>query len=73
MYILAIVGSPRLDGNTNYLADQALQEAASLGATTDKIILSQHKLSPCLVHVNCSELDSCAQQDDGVWILDKFC
>jgi multimeric flavodoxin WrbA len=73
MNILAIVGSPRLDGNTNYLVDQALQEAAKLGATTDKIILSQHKLSPCLVHANCSELDSCAQQDDGAWMLDKFC
>jgi len=73
MYILAIVGSPRIDGNTNYLADQALDEAHQLGAETEKIILSQHKLSPCLVHTNCRELDSCAQKDDGSWILDKFC
>ena len=73
MHIMAIGGSPRLNGNTNYLIDQALQEAAGLGATTDKIILSQHKMSPCLVHANCSELDSCAQKDDGVWILDKLC
>lgn len=73
MYILAVVGSPRLDGNTNYLVDQALEEAANLGAKTEKIILSQHKLSPCLVHANCSELDSCAQQDDGIWMLDKLC
>jgi len=65
MYILAIVGSPRLDGNTNYLVDKALEEAAGLGAKTDKIILSQYKLSPCLVHANCNELDSCAQKDDG--------
>jgi multimeric flavodoxin WrbA len=34
MYILVIVGSPRLDGNTNYLVEQALQEAIKLGART---------------------------------------
>lgn len=73
MYILAVVGSPRLDGNTNYLVDQALQEASKLGARTEKIIVSQHRLSPCLAHINCGEFDSCAQQDDGTWMLDKFC
>jgi len=73
MYILAAVGSPRLDGNTNYLVDQALQEAIKLGAKTEKIILSEHRLSPCFAHMNCSEFDSCVQQDDGTWMLDKFC
>ena len=72
MYILAIVASPRPDGNTNYLVDQALQEAAGVGAETEKIILSEHRLSPCLAHTNCSGFDVCAQQDDGTWILDKF-
>jgi multimeric flavodoxin WrbA len=73
MYILAIVGSPRLDGNTSYLVDQALDEATKLGARTEKIIISQHRLSPCLAHMNCSGFDSCVQQDDGTWILDNFC
>jgi multimeric flavodoxin WrbA len=73
MYILAIVGSPRLDGNTSYLVDQALDEATKLGARSEKIIISQHRLSPCLAHINCRGFDSCAQQDDGTWILDKFC
>jgi multimeric flavodoxin WrbA len=72
MHILAIVASPRLGGNTNYLVDQALQEAAKIGATTEKIILSEHKLSPCLAHANCSGFDVCARQDDSNWILDKF-
>jgi multimeric flavodoxin WrbA len=73
MNIVAIVGSPRLDGNTNYLTDQALEEAGKLGARTEKIIISQHKLSPCLVHANCAQVSSCLQKDDGGWILDKFC
>lgn len=72
MNILAIVGSPRINGNTNYLTDQALQEAANLGAKTEKIILSEYKLNPCLGHQNCSECESCLQQDDGMSILRKF-
>ncbi len=73
MYILAVVGSPRLNGNTNYLVDQALQEAIKLGAKTEKVVISQHRLSPCFAHTNCRELDSCVQQDDGTRILEKFC
>ncbi|MFH1031193.1 MAG: flavodoxin family protein [Chloroflexota bacterium] len=73
MYILAIVGSPRPKGNTNYLVDQALDEAARLGATTEKIVVSEHKLNPCLAHTNCRSLAACLQKDDGAWMLDKFC
>jgi multimeric flavodoxin WrbA len=73
MNILAIVGSPRLNGNTNFLVDEALQEATKLGAQTEKIILSEHRFSPCLGHQNCSKFDTCLQNDDGAWILQKFC
>ena len=72
MKIVAIVGSPRLNGNTNYLVDQALGEAARLGAQTEKIVLSQYRVSPCLGHTDCSSFDTCQQQDDAGWILDKF-
>ena len=73
MNILAIVGSPRLNGNTNYLVDQALKEAARLGAQTEKIVLGQYKLGPCQGHQKCNEFESCLQKDDGTWILKKFC
>ena len=72
MKILAIVGSPRLKGNTNYLVDQALAEAAKVGAHTEKIVLSQYKVNPCLGHANCASFQSCRQKDDTGWILDKF-
>jgi len=71
--ILAIVGSPRLKGNTNYLVDQALGEAAKLGAQTDKIVISQYQVSPCLGHEDCASFDSCRQKDDAGWILERFC
>ncbi len=71
--ILAIVGSPRQKGNTNYLVDEALGEAAKLGAQTEKLILSQYDVSPCIGCDNCASLDSCLLKDDAEWILDKFC
>jgi multimeric flavodoxin WrbA len=73
MKLLAIVGSPRLKGNTNYLVDQALAEAKTLGAETEKIVLSQHKVNPCLGHTECASFDSCRQKDDAGWILDRLC
>lgn len=73
MKVLAIVGSPRPKGNTNYLVDKALEEAAKSGIQTEKIILSQHDLKPCLGHDNCAEFKTCTQQDDASWILERFC
>jgi len=71
--LLAIVGSPRLKGNTNYLVEQALKEAEKLGVQTAKIVLSQYQVNPCLGHDDCASFDSCRQKDDAGWILDKFC
>jgi multimeric flavodoxin WrbA len=70
--ILAIVGSPRLKGNTNFLVDQALAEAEKLGAETEKIVVSQYKVNPCLGHDNCASRVACTQKDDAGWIMDKF-
>jgi len=70
--ILAIVGSPRPKGNTSFLVDQALDEAEKVGAETEKIVISQHEVSPCLGHENCASLESCTQKDDAGWIIDKF-
>ena len=72
MKILAIVGSPRLKSNTNYLVEQALEEAAKLGAQTEKLVLSQYEVNPCLGHDECASFDSCLQKDDAGWILDRF-
>jgi len=71
--ILALVGSPRLGGNTNFLVDQALEEAAKLGAQTEKIILTQYTVAPCLGHDDCGSFKSCIQKDDTSWILNRLC
>lgn len=72
MKLLAIIGSPRPEGNTNYLVEQALGKAAELRAQTEKIMLGQHRVNPCLGHENCASFDFCQQTDDAGWILDKF-
>ena len=72
MKILAIVGSPRPKGNTNYLVDRALEAAAELGAQIKKIDLGKYKVNPCLGHDDCASFKSCPQEDDAIWILDEF-
>jgi len=72
MKILAIVGSPRLNGNTNFLTDIALQEAAKMGAETEKIIISEKQLNPCQGHQDCGSYSACLQKDNGMEILTKF-
>jgi len=54
------------------LAYCALEEAKRQGAVTEKIIISDYRLGPCLVHDNCSKVEHCAYQDDGLWILKRF-
>ncbi len=72
MKVVAIGGSPRLHGNTNYLIDQALGELASHGIETEKIVLNKYKVGPCQAHDNCGSFAECQQKDDGQWILEKF-
>jgi len=72
MKILAVVGSPRPNGNTSYLTDEALGVAKRMGAQTEKILISERKLSPCYGHEECSSYDTCVQKDDGSEILQKL-
>lgn len=72
MKVVAIVGSPRLTGNTNYLVAQALKEIATRGFQTETIALSQYRVNPCLGHENCASFSVCKQDDDTAWILEKF-
>jgi multimeric flavodoxin WrbA len=72
MKVVAIGGSPRLDGNSNYLLGQALNELASCGIETEKIILNEYKIGFCQAHDNCRQVKKCLQQDDAPWILERF-
>jgi len=73
MKILAVAGSPRIKGNSTYLANVALDEAEKLGAETESIVLSQYRVNPCQGHDDCGSFDTCVQKDDAPRILDKMC
>ncbi len=72
MKVIAIGGSPRLSGVTNYLIDQALGVLASQGIETEKIVLNQYKIGFCQAHSDCASFTECQQKDDVPWILEKF-
>jgi len=72
MKIVAIVGSPRPAGNTSYLVDRALEEAKVHGFETERILLGDHRVNPCLGHEHCASFSACKQDDDAPWVLDKF-
>jgi multimeric flavodoxin WrbA len=62
--ILAIYGSPRRRGNSSRLLDEAVLGAQSEGATVEKIVLRDLKMSPCLEIYGCKKEGHCVIQDD---------
>jgi multimeric flavodoxin WrbA len=70
--IVAVVGSPRSNGNTSFLVDQALDEAATNGCEVEKIMLCKYKINPCMGHDLCSTYAKCKIDDDIPMIIDKF-
>ena len=72
MQIVAAIGSHRLNGNTSYLTDKALEGAMALGVETTKISLAQYRVNLCQAHDECEKLTSCPQEDDMRWIVQKL-
>lgn len=72
VHVLGIVGSPRRQGNTEILADEVLAGAQATGAQTEKVILTELQITPCLACGTCQTTGTCAQQDDMPALLDKM-
>ena len=70
-HILAIYGSPRRRGNTAALLDQAVAGAIQTGASAEKIVLRDLKISPCLELYGCKEAGECSIRDDFQPLRDK--
>jgi multimeric flavodoxin WrbA len=63
--ILGIAGSPRLNGNTSLLLDEALHGAREAGATVNKIIVCNRDIYPCQGCDDCRKTGECTI-DDGM-------
>lgn len=72
MRTLGLSGSPRRGGNSETLLDQALAAAGEAGAQTEKVVLSAHRLSPCLGCGACEKQGICIQKDDMQELYEKI-
>ena len=54
-HILAIYGSPRRQGNTSLLLQEAVKGARKAGAQVEEIWLRDLKMSPCLEIYGCKK------------------
>ena len=70
--IIAICGSPRRDGNSATLLQQAVAGARQAGAQVEEVFLRDYKISPCLEIYNCIKNGECAIRDDFPDILAKL-
>jgi multimeric flavodoxin WrbA len=70
--VVAIVGSPRKNGNTEILASHALKAILEEGIETELITLSGKDIKPCTACNACADSGECIIQDDFLPILDKM-
>ena len=73
MKILAIVGSPRPQGNSSYLVDIALEEAKKQGIEAEKVLLIEKQIGWCRGHDGCGSQPTCLDgSDDAAEIVEKL-
>lgn len=64
MKVIGIVGSPRLNGNTQILVEEALAAARELGAETEVFLVGQKNIAPCDGCEFCQGGGGCRMDDD---------
>ena len=70
--IIALYGSPRRDGNSSTLLQQAVAGARQEGAEVEEVVLRDYKISPCMEIYACIKNGECAIRDDFPKILEKL-
>ena len=73
MEVIALIGSPRKQGNTDIMVDEVLAGAATAGATTSKIYLDDFQVRPIAeVADNTRQRDDSRRDDDFPLLLERF-
>jgi multimeric flavodoxin WrbA len=68
--VVAVLASPRRDGNTTALADVALERLAARGCRCERLRLSLARLAPCDAHDDCADRPECVHPDDAAALLE---
>ncbi len=69
-HVVAVIGSPRQNGNTVALAAAVLEELERCGCRCTKIMLADLHIEACDGHENCGELAECPLDDDTAEVLE---
>ncbi|HSW57357.1 MAG TPA: flavodoxin family protein, partial [Dehalococcoidales bacterium] len=64
MNILGIVASPRKNGNSEIMVNEALKTAREAGCETEIFLAAGKRLEPCLACGSCFRVGACVQKDD---------
>lgn len=72
MRVIAISGSPRKNGNTEYLAAHTLKAISEEGIETELISLAGKDIKPCYACNACTKEDFCTIEDDLQPIYQKM-
>ncbi len=72
MHVLALNTSPKSNGNTFALLQEAIKGCESLGATTEIVSVKGKQLTPCQGCSVCQSCKKCPLQDDVPEILQKM-
>ncbi|MCK5584455.1 flavodoxin family protein [Candidatus Bipolaricaulota bacterium] len=72
MHVLGIMGSPRRESNTDILLDRALAGATDAGAKTEKLLISQVNIRPCMELYHCAVDGTCSIHDDMREVYDSL-
>jgi multimeric flavodoxin WrbA len=70
--IIALLGSPRLEGNTAKLLNEAIRGANDAGCSVEKIKVTSLNFRACREIFFCREHETCAMKDDMTGIYEKF-
>lgn len=70
--VLAIVGSPRREGNCDLLCEEFLHGALDAGHSTLKIYLQEQRIGTCMACYGCRGTRECVQKDDMAALLEKM-
>jgi protein-tyrosine-phosphatase len=63
MLVLGLMGSPRKNGNTDYLLSLFMEEADRLGAKTEIIMAADKDIAPCMGCTSCEKKGFCVIKD----------
>lgn len=72
MRILGILGSPRINGNTDKLLDKVLKKFKNKHNKIEKVIISSYKIAPCRECIGCKTTGICVIEDEMDKIYKKI-